>query len=143
MAVKDEIEDRLTAAFAPSVLEVVNESHRHAGHAGDDGSGESHFHVTIRAEALAAMNRVARHRAPGRREVHPAGARGAGRAGGFEPPGSCDRAGHRLTVRGDRRLRYSAPSNGAPVSAEVDAKLRKQIRAWSALGQDTTAEREP
>jgi BolA protein len=63
MAVKDEIEDRLTAAFAPSVLEVVNESHRHAGHAGDDGSGDSHFHVTIRAEALAAMNRVARHRA--------------------------------------------------------------------------------
>ncbi len=63
MAVKDEIEDRLTAAFHPSVLEVVNESHRHAGHAGDDGSGESHFHITIRAEALKGMTRVARHRA--------------------------------------------------------------------------------
>lgn len=63
MAVKDEIEERLTAAFAPSVLEVVNESHKHAGHAGDDGSGASHFHITIRAEALAAMTRVARHRA--------------------------------------------------------------------------------
>ncbi|WP_374397513.1 BolA family protein [Tabrizicola sp.] len=63
MAVKDEIEDRLTAAFAPSVLTVVNESHRHAGHAGDDGSGESHFHITIRAEALREMTRVARHRA--------------------------------------------------------------------------------
>ena len=63
MAVKDEIEDRLTAAFAPSVLEVVNESHKHAGHAGDDGTGESHFHITIRADALAAMNRLARHRA--------------------------------------------------------------------------------
>jgi BolA protein len=63
MAVKDEIEERLTAAFYPSVLEVVNESHRHAGHAGDDGSGESHFHITIRAEALSAMTRVARHRA--------------------------------------------------------------------------------
>jgi BolA family transcriptional regulator, general stress-responsive regulator len=63
MAVKDEIEARLTAAFAPTRLEVVNESHRHAGHAGDDGSGESHFHITIRAEALAAMPRVARHRA--------------------------------------------------------------------------------
>ena len=63
MAVKDEIEDRLTAAFHPSVLTVVNESHRHAGHVGDDGSGESHFHITIRAEALAAMTRVARHRA--------------------------------------------------------------------------------
>ena len=63
MAVKDEIEDRLTTAFAPSVLSVVNESHKHAGHSGDDGTGESHFHITIRAEALAAMNRVARHRA--------------------------------------------------------------------------------
>jgi BolA family transcriptional regulator, general stress-responsive regulator len=63
MAVKDEIEARLTAAFAPNRLEVVNESHRHAGHAGDDGSGESHFRITIRAEALAAMTRVARHRA--------------------------------------------------------------------------------
>ncbi|MFN3992944.1 MAG: BolA family protein [Tabrizicola flagellatus] len=63
MAVKDEIEERLTAAFHPSVLTVVNESHRHAGHAGDDGTGESHFHITIRAEALAAMSRLARHRA--------------------------------------------------------------------------------
>ena len=63
MAVKDEIEDRLAAAFHPSVLTVVNESHRHAGHAGDDDSGESHFHITIRAEALASMTRVARHRA--------------------------------------------------------------------------------
>ena len=63
MAVKDEIETRLTAAFAPSVLEVVNESHKHAGHAGDDGSGESHFAVLIRAEALAGLSRVARHRA--------------------------------------------------------------------------------
>ena len=63
MAVKDEIEDRLTAAFHPTVLEVVNESHRHAGHAGDDGSGESHFRILIRAEAFGPMTRVARHRA--------------------------------------------------------------------------------
>lgn len=63
MAVKDDIEDRLTAAFHPSVLQVVNESHKHAGHAGDDGSGASHFHITIRADAFASMSRVARHRA--------------------------------------------------------------------------------
>jgi BolA family transcriptional regulator, general stress-responsive regulator len=63
MAVKDEIEARLTAAFAPSVLEVVNESYKHAGHAGDDGTGESHFKITIRAEAFGPMTRVARHRA--------------------------------------------------------------------------------
>ena len=63
MTVKDEIEERLTAAFAPSVLEVVNESHKHTGHAGDDGSGASHFHIIIRAAAFQPMNRVARHRA--------------------------------------------------------------------------------
>lgn len=63
MAVKDEIEARLTAAFAPNELQVINESHRHQGHAGDDGSGESHFRIVIRAPALAAMTRIARHRA--------------------------------------------------------------------------------
>lgn len=63
MAVKDEIEARLTAAFQPSVLEVINESHRHAGHAGDDGSGESHFRIVIRAAEFQPLTRVARHRA--------------------------------------------------------------------------------
>lgn len=63
MAVKEEIEQRLTAAFAPLVLEVVNESSKHAGHAGDDGSGESHFRVVIRAAAFQDMTRIARHRA--------------------------------------------------------------------------------
>jgi BolA protein len=42
---------------------VENESHRHAGHAGDDGSGESHWRVTIAAPAFATMSRVDRHRA--------------------------------------------------------------------------------
>jgi BolA protein len=63
MAVKDEIEARLTAAFAPSQLVVENESHRHAGHSGDDGSGESHFRIMIRAAAFQDMTRIARHRA--------------------------------------------------------------------------------
>jgi BolA protein len=63
MTVAAELERRLTAAFAPSALEIVNESHRHSGHAGDDGSGESHFRITIRAPALAGMGRVERHRA--------------------------------------------------------------------------------
>ncbi|NGQ91317.1 BolA family transcriptional regulator [Rhodobacter sp. HX-7-19] len=63
MAAQDEITRRLTAAFQPTELQVINESHRHAGHAGDDGSGESHFRVVIRAPALAAMGRVERHRA--------------------------------------------------------------------------------
>lgn len=59
----EEITHRLTAAFAPSELRVVNESARHAGHAGDDGTGESHFAIFIRAPALAQMTRLARHRA--------------------------------------------------------------------------------
>ena len=63
MSVKDEIEVRLRAAFQPDRLEVVNDSHRHAGHSGDDGTGESHFSILIRAQAFAPMSRVARHRA--------------------------------------------------------------------------------
>lgn len=54
---------RLEAAFQPTALEIVNESHKHAGHAGDDGSGESHFRLMIRAAGLAGLNRVERHRA--------------------------------------------------------------------------------
>jgi len=63
MPVADEIRARLTAAFAPETLEIANDSHRHAGHSGDDGTGESHFRVTIRANAFTAMSRVQRHRA--------------------------------------------------------------------------------
>lgn len=63
MSVAEEITRRLTAAFAPDRLEVVNESHRHAGHAGDDGSGESHFRILIRAAELAPLSRIDRHRA--------------------------------------------------------------------------------
>jgi BolA family transcriptional regulator, general stress-responsive regulator len=63
VSIEKEIRQRLEIAFQPSRLEVVNDSHRHAGHSGDDGSGESHFSVLIRSEALASQSRVARHRA--------------------------------------------------------------------------------
>lgn len=63
MSVAQEMRQRLEVAFAPERLEIVNDSHRHAGHGGDDGSGESHFSVLIRAAALAPMSRIARHRA--------------------------------------------------------------------------------
>lgn len=59
----EEIRHKLEAAFAPDRLEVINESSRHAGHGGDDGSGESHFRVRISAPSLGAMSRVERHRA--------------------------------------------------------------------------------
>lgn len=63
MTVTDALRQRLSAAFSPDLLEIVNESHRHAGHAGDDGSGESHFRVVIRSAQLAPLSRVDRHRA--------------------------------------------------------------------------------
>ena len=63
MSIENELIARLTITFSPTRLEVVNESHKHAGHSGDDGTGESHFAVLIRSDALAAMGRVARHRA--------------------------------------------------------------------------------
>jgi BolA protein len=61
--VATEIEKRLRAALAPTRLAVINDSARHHGHAGDDGSGESHFTVEIEAEAFAGLSRLARQRA--------------------------------------------------------------------------------
>ena len=58
-----EIEKRLRAALAPVRLAVINDSARHHGHAGDDGSGESHFTVEIEAEAFAGLGRLERQRA--------------------------------------------------------------------------------
>jgi BolA protein len=58
-----EIDQRLRAALAPTRLEVINDSDMHRGHAGHDGSGESHFTVEIEAAAFAGMSRVQRQRA--------------------------------------------------------------------------------
>lgn len=63
MRVADEIETRLRGAFAPSTLEVVDESEQHRGHAGYQEGGQSHFRVRIAAEAFGPMGRIARHRA--------------------------------------------------------------------------------
>lgn len=63
MSIAEQIRARLSEAFSPDSLDVVNESHLHAGHMGDDGSGESHFRVAIAAPAFAEMSRIARHRA--------------------------------------------------------------------------------
>ncbi len=63
MALEAEIRDALEVTFTPSALAVINESHLHAGHAGDDGSGESHWRVEITASALDGKSRIAKHRA--------------------------------------------------------------------------------
>lgn len=56
------IRDVLEAAFTPSELEIRDDSHRHAGHAGArDGRG--HFDVRIVSKAFAGMTPLARHRA--------------------------------------------------------------------------------
>jgi BolA family transcriptional regulator, general stress-responsive regulator len=59
----DRLRNRLTTAFAPVRLDIVDDSHRHAGHAGSRPGGETHFRVTIVAAAFAGQNRVARQRA--------------------------------------------------------------------------------
>jgi BolA protein len=57
------IHNKLQNAFAPERLEVVDDSARHAGHAGaGDGGGESHFNVTLVTSAFAGMGRVERQR---------------------------------------------------------------------------------
>jgi BolA protein len=61
--VAQEIDQRLRAALAPIRLAVINDSARHHGHAGDDGSGESHFTVEIEAPIFAGMSRLERQRA--------------------------------------------------------------------------------
>ena len=58
----NEISQLLTAAFAPTRLEVINDSAKHHGHSGDDGSGESHFTVEIESTAFARVSRLERQR---------------------------------------------------------------------------------
>jgi BolA protein len=60
--VATEIEARLRAALNPARLAVIDDSEKHRGHAGHDGSGESHFTVDVVADAFTGQSRVARQR---------------------------------------------------------------------------------
>ena len=66
-SVKDRMRAKLETAFAPAVLEVVDESHKHAGHilhpGGVEPRGETHFRVKVVSAAFAGKSRLARHRA--------------------------------------------------------------------------------
>ena len=64
MTYHDRISTKLTAALAPSVLEIEDDSARHAGHAGahEDGGGETHFNVKIVSSKFEGQSRVARQR---------------------------------------------------------------------------------
>lgn len=63
MTVTEEIRTRLQTTFDPSLLEVVDDSERHRGHAGYQEGGESHFNVQIRAARFEGQSRLQRHRA--------------------------------------------------------------------------------
>ena len=71
MSIQTQMESKLNAAFAPERLEIINESHLHAGHhhtdsdhhATFDGQGETHFRVRIVSGRFSGMSRVDRHRA--------------------------------------------------------------------------------
>ena len=62
MSVADTIRRKLTQRFAPTRLEVEDESHHHIGHAGARPGGETHFAVTIVSAAFSGQSRVARQR---------------------------------------------------------------------------------
>jgi BolA protein len=62
MSVEDRIREKLTKAFAPAALEIVNDSVRHAGHAGSPETGESHFSIKVVSASFAGKSRLERHR---------------------------------------------------------------------------------
>lgn len=71
MSIKSSMEAKLREAFSPERLDVINESHLHAGHHHTegwreevfDGTGETHFRVRIVSKAFTDMSRLERHRA--------------------------------------------------------------------------------
>jgi stress-induced morphogen len=62
MSVENSIREKLTRAFAPVALDVVNDSHHHAGHASSPGTGESHFSIKVVSAAFDDKSRLERHR---------------------------------------------------------------------------------
>ena len=62
MRMQDVIARKLTEAFAPTSLEVIDDSHRHEGHAGHRPGGETHFNVHIVSDAFKGKSRIDRHR---------------------------------------------------------------------------------
>ncbi len=62
VSVETDIRTRLMIALEPIRLDVINESHLHAGHRNSPGTGESHFRVLVVSPKFAGLSRVARHR---------------------------------------------------------------------------------
>lgn len=62
MTIEQTIREKLMVALEPQRLDVINESHLHAGHQSSPGTGESHFRVVVVSNAFKGQSRVARHR---------------------------------------------------------------------------------
>ncbi len=62
MRTEDVITKKLTAAFTPESLKVIDESHLHAGHAGHREGGQTHYRLYIVADAFKGKTRIERHR---------------------------------------------------------------------------------
>jgi BolA protein len=62
MSVESRMREKLVTALQPLRLDIINESHLHAGHRSSPGTGESHFRVLVVSSAFAGKSRVDRHR---------------------------------------------------------------------------------
>jgi BolA protein len=62
MAVEARIREKLVQALQPTRLDIINESHLHAGHRDAPGTGKSHFRVLVVSPAFAGRSRLERHR---------------------------------------------------------------------------------
>jgi len=59
---QNRIRTALTAELSPDLLEVEDDSHRHAGHAGASPAGETHYSIKVWSKSFEGMNRVKIHR---------------------------------------------------------------------------------
>jgi BolA protein len=62
MTIKQQVEEKIAAAFSPSRMKITDNSHQHAGHAEAGDGVETHFHVAIVSDAFAGKSRPIRHR---------------------------------------------------------------------------------
>lgn len=62
MSVAAEMDTLLREVLAPTRLEIINDSAKHSGHSGDDGSGESHFTIIVESARFAGVSRLQRQR---------------------------------------------------------------------------------
>lgn len=62
MSIEQALREHLMVALEPIRLDIVNESHKHAGHAGSPGTGESHFQVLVVSPMFEGRSRIERHR---------------------------------------------------------------------------------